>query len=280
MFDAAHARPVIGAIKDVCENIQKMPANYITHPGRGGQVFQCDRQSVRSTDKPWRIDKETLADFGVFEIPAAIWQSLGQYACWLEPVIINEWARLIQRYEARNRVYQYATPKWAVSGQHIADRDSHPEKDYRSALEWDEGRRDTGLVRRRVQALFREGESIHCVWTNTRLRERYEIDHCFPWSRWFNNDLWNLMPASISANGQKREKLPSAPLMHNSRERITDWWNSAYFNSAIKEQFLLEAEAALPLVSDSTSDLAVIFEAVMHQRARLKANQQLVEWNG
>ena len=68
--------------------------------------------------------------------------------------------------------------------------------------------------------------------------------------------------------------------MHNSRGRITDWWNSAYINSTMEEQFLLEAEAALPLVSDSTSDLAIIFEAVMHQRARLKANQQLVEWNG
>ena len=88
------------------------------------------------------------------------------------------------------------------------------------------------------------------------------------------------MPASITANGQKSEKLPSAPLLHNSRDRITDWWNSAYMSDTMKEQFLMEAEAALPLVSDNTSDLAVIFEAVMHQRARLKANQQLVEWNG
>ena len=51
-------------------------------------------------------------------------------------------------------------------------------------------------------------------------------------------------------------------------------------NSSMNERFLMEAEAALPLVSDGTSDLAIIFEAVMHQRARLKANQQLVEWNG
>ena len=88
------------------------------------------------------------------------------------------------------------------------------------------------------------------------------------------------MPASIRANGQKSEELPSAPSMHNSRGRITDWWNSDYINNTMEEQFLLEAEAALSLASDGTSDLAIIFEAVMHQRARLKANQQLVEWNG
>ena len=281
MFGATHARPVVGAIKDVCENIQKMPANFITYPGSNVQVFDCERETVRLNKlKSWRIEKQTLADFGVFEIPTAIWQCLGQYACWLEPVIINEWARLMRGYEAKNKDYKYKIPQWAVSGQHVADQGPYPQKDYCEALKWDEGRHDTGQVRERVQELRQDGESIYCVWTNARLRERYEVDHCFPWSRWFNNDLWNLMPASITANGQKSEKLPSAPLLHNSRDRITDWWNSAYMSDTMKEQFLMEAEAALPLVSDNTSDLAVIFEAVMHQRARLKANQQLVEWNG
>lgn len=279
IFDAARARHIIGAIRDVCENIQKMPANYITYPGRGDQVFKCERQTVRSNDKSWRIEKQTLTDFGVFVIPADIWQCLGQYACWLEPVIINEWARLMQGYDAKNSDYKYEPPQWVNSG-YIADTSPNYRKNYIEMQEWNEGNRDTTVVRERVQELRQMGEFIYCVWTNARLRESYEIDHCFPWSRWYNNDLWNLMPASITANGKKREKLPSAPLMHNSRERITDWWDSAYINSGMKEQFLMEAEAALPLVSYGTSDLTVIFEATMHQRARLKANQQLVEWNG
>lgn len=277
-----NARIVIGAIRDACENIQKMPANYITYPGRNDQVFDCEKKSIRSKkDRYWRIDKQTLADFGVFVIPAAIWQCLGQYACWLEPVIINEWARLMRGYESKNRDYEYSIPQWAVSGRHIADQIPFYKKDYHEALQWDEGRRDTLPVRERVRELQQSGESVHCVWTNTKLmREHYEVDHCFPWSRWYNNDLWNLMPASVQANGQKSEKLPSAPLMHKSKGRITDWWNSAYINGNMTEQFLMEAEAALPLVSDGTSDLTVIFEALMHQRARLKANQQLVEWAG
>ena len=279
IFDAEQSRHIVGAIRDVCENIQKMPANYITYPGKEDQVFKCERQTVRSNDMPWRIEKQTLTDFGVFVIPAAIWQCLGQYACWLEPVIINEWARLMQGYDAKNNDYKYETPQWANSS-HIAEQDPNYRKNYVEMQKWNEGIRDTTAARKRVQELQQKGELIYCVWTNARLRERYEVDHCFPWSRWYNNDLWNLMPASMSANGKKREKLPSAPLMHSSRNRITDWWNSAYMNSRMAEQFLMEAEAALPLVSDSESDLAIIFEAVMHQRARLKANQQLVEWNG
>ena len=280
-FDATHCRSVIGAIRDVCENIEEMPANYITYPGSNVQVFGCDRKSVRLNKyKSWRIEKQTLADFGVFVIPAAIWQCLGQYACWLEPVIINEWARLMRGYEAKDKDYKYKIPQWTVSSQYIADQIPNSEKDYCEALKWDEGRHDTGQVRGRVQELRQDGKPIYCVWTNAQLRKHYEVDHCFPWSRWYNNDLWNLMPASVTANGQKKEKLPSAPLLHNSRNRITGWWNTAYMKSRMEEQFLMEAEAALPLVGDGTSDLAIIFEAVMHQRARLKANQQLVEWNG
>ena len=48
----------------------------------------------------------------------------------------------------------------------------------------------------------------------------------------------------------------------------------------MKEQFLLEAASTLPLVDDGTKNLTAIFEAVMHQRAKLKANQQLAEWLG
>ena len=258
-FDEENTRIVIGAINDACNNIQKMPANYITYPGRDNQVFHCEKESVRANNiKFWRIDKQSLNQFGIFKIPAELWQSMGQYACWLEPVIVNEWVKLMQGYQTL-----------------------YDDSVYYKALQWDEGRRDTQPVRSRVQKLQQSGEIIHCVWTDKRLRkDHYAVDHCFPWSRWYNNDLWNLMPANIQANAQKSEKLPSASLMYEAKGRIRGWWELAYVNSDMKEQFLMQAEAALPLVSDGISDLAVIFEAMMHQRARLKANQQLVEWAG
>ena len=258
-FNAENARIVIGAIKDACSNIQKMPATYITYPGKDNQVFTCKRETVRANNvKFWQINKQSLSQFGVFEIPTKLWQCLGQYACWLEPVIVNEWVKLMQGY-----------------------RKHYDDTGYYKALQWEEGRRVTLPVRARIQKLQQSGEVIHCVWTDKRLsKEHYAVDHCFPWSRWYNNDFWNLMPASVVANAQKSEKLPSAPLMQQSKDRIRDWWELAYVNSDMKEQFLMEVEAALPLVSGGTSNLAVIFEAMMHQRARLKANQQLVEWAG
>ena len=96
-------RIVIGAIKDACLNIQDMPAKYTKYPGGDKRVFPCERESVQvSNIKNWRIDKESLSQFGSFKIPAELWQCMGQYACWLEPVIVNEWARLMQRYDKKN----------------------------------------------------------------------------------------------------------------------------------------------------------------------------------
>ena len=262
-FDEENTRIMIGAIKDSCDNIQKMPVKHTIYPGKDklaeNQVFSCQKISLRTDNKSsWQINKESLSDFGVFIIPTELWDCMGQYACWLEPATINEWVKLMQGYQTL-----------------------YNDSIYYRALEWDEGRRDTRPVRSRVQNLQQRGEIIHCVWTDKRLRkDHYAVDHCFPWSRWYNNDLWNLMPANIQANAQKSEKLPSASLMYESKGRIRGWWELAYVDSDMKEQFLMQAEAALPLVSDGISDLAVIFEAMMHQRARLKANQQLVEWAG
>ena len=80
------------------------------------------------------------------------------------------------------------------------------------------------------------------------------------------------------ANSNKKEKLPSAPLMQSAKTRILHWWQSAYTEGEHQQQFFTEAEAALSLVEEGSQQLETIFEAMLHQRAKLKANQQLVEW--
>lgn len=251
-----NASLVTGAIRDACVNIQRMPAHHTTYPGTQKAVFECSARSTRFAKGHWLINKESLGGFGTFRVPAKLWQTLGQYACWLEPAILNEWTRLMMSYEIR-----------------------YDRSVYDKALEWEEGRRDTTLVRSRVENLLQAGNALRCVWTDARLGSHlYQIDHCFPWSRWFNNDLWNLMPASSTANSQKGEKLPSASLMHEARTRILGWWQDAFLESSLHERFYMEAEAALPLIGNNMNDVESVFEAMLHQRAKIKMNQQLMEW--
>ena len=261
-FAPERAAILIGAIKDACANIQAMPAHFITFPGKNRQVFECERHTMRRIGKGhWRADKESLSAFGTFRVPLPLWQSLGQYDCWIEPAILNEWARLMDGYVG----IRY-------------DRSV-----YDRAFQWDEGRRDTTQVRKialQVQEqLARQQQSLHCVWSGKSLRDaRFEIDHCFPWSRWYNNDLWNLLPTSASVNNQKREKLPSAALMHEARERIVEWWELAFGEERLRLQFMTEAQCALPLVGDTKQSLDGVFDGMLYQRARLRMDQGLVEW--
>jgi len=147
------------------------------------------------------------------------------------------------------------------------------------AMQWDEGIRDTSTVRNRINTIQNASELIHCVWSNSRLKNKdYHVDHCFPWSRWANNDLWNLMPTTKNINLRKSEKLPSASIIESSTKRILNWRDIGYTNSNLKEQFFIEAYSALPGLDSNEQSLMNIFDAMKHQRNRLRVNQQLVEW--
>lgn len=248
---------VLRAIRDAARNIAEMPVKYTKWPGNNRQIFEAQVRTPRLPAGPIQLDRDTLAAFGSFFVPTLLWDCFSRYACWLEPAIVNEWIQLMQGYEVR-----YSSDV------------------YHTALRWEEGRRDTSVVRDIVQDLIADDHPIRCVWSATDLRRRrYDIDHCFPWSRWNNNDLWNLLPASAVANAAKAEKLPAAPLMLDARGRIIEWWDTAFINTERERQFFTEAEAALPIVRQERS-LNTVFEGMLQQRLRLKMNQQLAEWMG
>lgn len=253
-FSGDLAATIIGAIRDACQNITAMPTRYITYPGQNRTVFEVERSSVRKTEKPISLSQGFLKTFGVFRLPATMWDTFSHYACWLEPAILREWSTL-------------------SSGWGIADyRPVDP-----SVFDWEEGRRDTTIAASRVEALRSSGESVSCVWSASTPRSPH-IDHCFPWSRWMNNDLWNLMPASSSVNLSKGDKLPSCAAMADARQRIMEWWHRAYLESTLKERFLLEAECSLPRLVDEEPRIEDFYQAMLHQRSRLKADQQIAEW--
>jgi SAM-dependent methyltransferase len=248
---------VLQAIRDACQTILKMPAHYTTWPGSNRPIFDGTPSGFKIRPLPTILDKDTLSRFGTFRVPAMLWDCFSRYACWLEPAITGEWIRLMQRWEGAN------------------DRER-----YYQALNLDEDRRDTRLVRQIVDSRLHQEVPVQCVWTAQRLRDNaYEVDHCLPWSRWNNNDLWNLLPTTRTANNAKSEKLPSAPLVQGAKDRILSWWDDAYIGKPFEEQFFTEAEAALPLVQSSHT-LEAVFEGLLQQRLRLKVNQQLAEWAG
>ena len=255
-LSAEFAPVVMRAIRKAAGNILKNPAHFTTWPGTTRQIFEGGTNRLTIRDEAVRLDKATLARFGRFRVPAMLWDTFSRYACWVEPAIVNEWINLMGSFEAR-----YST------------------ETYHQALQWVEGRRDTSVVRKLVEQQISTGR-VECVWTAKNLsRAHYDIDHCFPWSRWNNNDLWNLLPTSSKANAEKSGKLPADSLLKQARPRVLEWWRHAIIGTGREQQFFSEAEAALPLLGQSLTTDSV-FEGMLQQRLRLKTNLQLAEWLG
>ena len=146
------------------------------------------------------------------------------------------------------------------------------------AFEWTESRYDTSVALERAKQLRDGGFALTCVWSASRIGSSPHIDHCFPWARWRNNDLWNLLPARGNINLSKSDRLPSSRAMADARGRMLGWWQHAWVGSPREAQFLMEARYSLPGIFDGSPSLDDIFLATLHQRARLKQDQQLVEW--
>ena len=148
-------------------------------------------------------------------------------------------------------------------------------------MRWLDPEHDTRLVRDFALKIRERNQALYCLWSGRRLRDQFAIDHCLPFAAWPCNDLWNLFPSHPSVNQKKGDRLPSAESLVDARDRILEWWQSAYVDQeAIGERFVDEAVAALPgtLVSSAPPLPEDVFDGLMLQRATLKRDQQLAEW--
>ena len=74
-------------------------------------------------------------------------------------------------------------------------------------------------------------------------RKTLAVDHVLPATALHGNDLWNLMPADRVESGRKSDAIPSADILHDSRDRRFSNW--ALLSSLAPTRFASEAEIAL-----------------------------------
>lgn len=260
-FEGSDAINVLKALRDARNTIKNMPANYTTYPGTKHQIFICESMTI-GTSRQVRLDLECLSSFGTFKIPRNIWENLSRYACWIEPAIINEWCGLMKDYDSK------------AGNKRMLD-------EYVTSLTWLEAERDTEEIRGLIQRQVSAGRKVFCVWTGNDISRNFAVDHCFPFAYWPNNDLWNLLPSKPDTNLEKSSKLPSAIALERARERILDWWNSVYRSSQYEERFFIEAKSSLPSgnCNHAEKGLDYIYSGLQRQRAFLRVNQQIGEWN-
>ena len=263
-FSGIVAKGLHQALKEAAKTITNMPAHYMTYPN-GSQILRVTRTPRLLTSPEIWVDLAYLMSFGQMLIPKHLWIALLRFDVWIEPVVIAEWVRLMKGYAAGQGRY-LGPAEIAV------------------AMNWSDPNRDVTAARERAIELL-SSKNLFCVWTGKQLTEQsLNIDHCFPWSVWPCDDLWNLMPSDWQVNQrQKRDRLPSAEVFQVAQERVQNWWNEAYLqakNPLMPLRFTNEARASLPGLFNIANSLTLddLFAAVMMQRLRLKHDQQVPEW--
>lgn len=258
-FNEDQFRIIYLMLHEVAKVIGNQPVAYLRYPGSDEPIFSVSRniQNVRNV-KSGSIDIEFLKSIGHFTVPRKIWEFFIGYSIWLEPVVIQEWVDLMIGYnpsmqDQRLELYDY--------------------------LEWPEAERTTIQARKRYLELVQK-TPLKCMWFGSILNE-FEIDHCLPFARWSNNDLWNLMPVSKIANGSKNksDKIPSLKRFDDSKSRIINWWQLAWVDDErYSQRFFAEVRTSLPGLCQNTVCLEEIFNALKTQSVRLREMQQIPIW--
>lgn len=259
MFSGQTAKHLHQSLSEISQVIRNMPANYLRWPASDQPIFEVTRRRQIPTPSPLQIDDAFLWSLGDFRIPLEIWQALTHYNVWIEPVLVSEWVRLIAAYSGNERPDVRSL--------------AH------SLLAWVDPARDTGFARAAVDRIRAGGKPVYCVWSGTRLRDDYDVDHCFPFAAWPCGDAWNLMPAARQINIQKSNRLVTQAALERAGDIIGSWWDDAFLSQGdgVRRQFFLEAVQTLPLlVTDPTA--ADVIDAMKLHRIRLAKDQGLRPW--
>lgn len=259
------------ALRDAVRTIVRMPAHFMTFPGTRDPVFKALTTRTGRLTGPLFLDEAYLRSFGELLIPVHLWRALSRFDVWIEPALTGEWTRLMESYLARQGK--------TIDFGKIAD-----------AMRWSEPLRDVSLVKKMARPLL-ERHRLFCVWSGRRLTDRtFDVDHCFPWSAWPCDDLWNLFPSHRGVNRQKSARIPSARALSEAEDRMMEWWSRAYSesdNPSLKRRFFVEARGTLSLETggnpggeDSGIPLEQIVAGMSFRRLSLRVDQGIEEWEG
>ncbi len=261
MFLDEQAKALDKTIRDSIATIKDNPVKF-TYQGTAENrrtYFTVERERTKHGDS-LIIDSQFLQSYGKFVLDESLWDCFRLYHSWIEPLVVNQWIKEMQRFQ-RNR-----------------DRDISLQT-YHDCLVWIDKDHDTKDVRKRVEQLRKQNIDIHSVWSGTKLKNEFHVDHCLPFTYWPNNDKWNLLPTTTKENLSKSDKVPTAYRLHDSKQRVLDWWQLAWGDEPVlASSFFSEASLSLPTLPIQCSDFEEVFEAMGLQVKGVKSRLLIGEW--
>lgn len=149
---------------------------------------------------------------------AALWRELCLTGNWIQDATVLRWAELTEQINGG-----------AVKASRMID----------CLLTVPDAKRNVEDARR----FYLSQAQRTCVWTERAIPGEFAVDHAIPFALWRNNDLWNLLPASVEANSRKSDRLPTYGLLQMRRDRIIHCWRG--LDETLGERFRREAQTLL-----------------------------------
>ncbi len=259
IFHGEHAKAIDKTIRDTLATIKDGPVKFTYERNLDNPYFTMERERTKHGDSIV-IDGQFLQSYGKFVLDESLWDCFRLYHSWIEPLVVNQWIKEMQRFQ-RNK-----------------ERDISLQI-YHDCLVWIDKEHDTKDVRKRVEQLRKQDIDIYSVWSGSKLKSEFHVDHCLPFAYWPNNDKWNLLPTTTKENLSKSDKVPTAYRLHDSKQRVLDWWQLAWGDEPVLvSSFFSEASLSLPTLPIQCSDFEEVFEAMGLQVKGVKSRLLIGEW--
>lgn len=159
LFMGEEAAAIQKLFTHTLNTIRVGPVTFIYQGDKFNKLFEIQPAGKRRAHSGSIIlDGKFFAGYGQFILDEKLWDCFRLYNSWIEPLVVNQWVREMQRFEL-NRSRNIAL------------------QTYHECLVWIDSTRDT---RKRVEELRVEGGKIPNVWSNAALKGKYDVDHCLP----------------------------------------------------------------------------------------------------
>ena len=122
-------------------------------------------------------------------------------------------------------------------------------------------------------------EVLNCIWSDKRIskRSKMNIDHLIPFSLTRNNDLWNLLPTTMTANQRKKAKVPTPKVLQEKKKHIMYYWS--LMRAEYANRFDTEIQISLTGFRKDKVTLEDAFKALTNWCDRL-ISKGYEEWSG
>lgn len=171
--------------------------------------------------------------------------------------------------------------KWAQESVRLSNG-NHPDITLQQVLplilEEEFESRDQQNARSIANKYLKKHDHIECVYSGRALTENtYDVDHILPYSIYYNNDLWNLVPADSKVNRKKSDKILTIEALNSSKHRLEKYWEFASYTKPI--HFTSELEATLRISTNESSWRTKLFDSVVKQAETTAKHRGLPRWS-